>query len=186
LDFAKAFNANCTASIALLHKDAATFQLPELADLMLCIGVLQYCPDDVAVLQNMKSQLKPDGKLLLYVPVNGREILPFYRWLRARWPDYESIQSRQRVYRVAEIEAKLANAGFKLSNRKFTYGTLGILSNEWLNSFFLVMVHGSILLKVLATFLFGLTWPLMLLAMLSDFLQSHKNGNCLLMVAESN
>lgn len=184
IDFAKAYLRYYPFSHSLIPQQADCFELVQRADLMLCIGVLQYCQDDQAVLRNFAQQVLPGGRLLLYVPVHGREIGAFYQRLRKRWPDYEAIQRRQRIYQPDEIVDKLQQAGWRILSRKFTYGTAGILSNEWLNSWLLVLVHGNLWMKAVGMLILCLSWPILFLLMMIDFAQNLSTGNCLLIEAE--
>lgn len=184
LDFA----ARCTSKekhrFSFQCAEAATFSAERPLELLLCLGVLQYCMDDEQVLRHFLHQIKPGGRLLLYVPVYGREILGFYRKLRDKWPDYEEVQGRKRIYTTEQVLELLSRVGFQTKHTRYAYGYCGILSNEWFNSMLLILVHGNLLQKLGASILFLAFWPLMLMLMALDFVIPKSNGNCLLLVAE--
>lgn len=184
VEFAQAFTRNDSRKFEFYLSDAVDFKLKHPADLGLCLGVLQYCPNDDQVLVNLNKNLQSQGTLLLYVPVNGKEIIPFYQKLRKYWPDYESVQKRQRVYSEKEILDKMEGAGFKIVARTFTYGTAGILANEWMNSCLLVLVHAPVFLKMLAAIGLLASIPFMQLMMAWDYITPKQSGNCLMITAE--
>ncbi len=99
-------------------------------DLLLCVGTLQYVGDDRLVLKNFFNTLKINGLLVLYVPVNGRTLLPLYRHYSTKTTHYENAQQRRRIYSLPEILEKTTAAGLTIVGKKFTYGAPGILAHE--------------------------------------------------------
>ncbi len=116
--------------LAFFQKKLEELSLQNEADLLLCIGTLQYIAEDGRVLENFYRALKPGCLFLLYTPVNGRAILPLYRYFFEKTGHYEKSQARKRVYSEAEINEKLAAEGFSMLKKKHTYSTLGILAHE--------------------------------------------------------
>jgi SAM-dependent methyltransferase len=154
---------------------------PLAADLGLCVGVMQYLTQDTAALKNMHESLKSGATLLLYVPINGVFITPFYKYIFARMAQYESINNRQRVYTEKELTEKLVQAGFVIQNKTYTYGYFGKLSHEILNSLSTLIFSGGLLLKMLALLLFPMAFPLIFLFMLLDYNNKKSDGNGLLL-----
>lgn len=159
-------------------------QMNDCADAALCVGVLQYIDEDQRALENMYRSLRKNGKLLLYVPVNGKILTRLYQFVFESFEQYESMNNRKRVYTVKEILQKVENVGFIVSKKLYTYGTAGKLSHELLNSFTTVIVSGNYLLKIIAGSCLILFYPIILLLMMIDFFSRKSNGNGLLLILE--
>jgi len=164
------------------HQNLKALAWENEADLLLAIGILQYIEDDRAVLKNFYKTLKANGKLVVYTPVNGRSVLPLYRYFFEKKEHYEKSQDRKRVYAPGEIFEKLAAAGFEVTAFRYTYGTLGIAGHELYS--LLLMGLGSagvrawLFVPALAALL-----PLILLLNRVDAVLPKKNGNGLLLTA---
>ncbi|RIL07582.1 MAG: glycosyl transferase [Proteobacteria bacterium] len=98
---------------------------PELAgerfDTVVCANVLEHVEDDVAALRQIHDLLAPGGRLVLVVPM-----------LRALYGEMDRAIHHHRRYERAEIEEKLAKAGFALEEFA-ALNALGI-PGWWLNS----------------------------------------------------
>ena len=164
------------------QKALEALDLNEKADLLLCVGILQYIGADSQVLENFHKSLKNNGSLLLYTPVNGRCVLPFYRYFFNALDHYEKRQDRKRVYVPEEISEKLTAAGFEVTNRRFTYGTLGIAGHELYSLLLMGMGNAGAWAWIFALGLAALLPLIVLLISLDDVLPK-KNGNGLLLVA---
>jgi SAM-dependent methyltransferase len=168
--------------VHFLHQNLEELSLENEASLLLCIGTLQYIGEDVQVLRNFARSLTPDGRLLLYVPVNGRMVLPLYRRFFHKMNHYENSQHRQRVYTPAALFEKLETAGLAVRKKQFTYGAAGILGHEIYSLLLLGMgnaggwgwVFGLLMVPAL---------PVILLLKGADFILPKKNGNGCLVVA---
>jgi SAM-dependent methyltransferase len=152
------------------------------AAIILCIGTLQYIPNDENVLQNFREALKPSGTLLLYVPVNGRTVLPFYPYFFEKLSHYEKSQNRQRIYLPEEVFEKVESAGFKVKQRRFTYGPLGIAGHEIYSLLLMGIGNAGSWAWVFALGLIALL-PVILILKGVDFVIPKKNGNGLLLTA---
>ncbi|TAK46487.1 MAG: class I SAM-dependent methyltransferase [Saprospiraceae bacterium] len=172
-----------TNHLHLLHQNLEDLDLKNSAGLLLCIGTLQYVAGDVQVLKNFERALMPEGRLLLYVPINGWGVLPLYRQVFNKMNQYEKSQHRQRVYTPAEIFLKLEMAGLAVRETQLTYGTPGILGHE---------IYSLLLMGVANAgrwgWAFGLLMvpalPVILLLKGVDYFLPKKNGNGCLVVAE--
>ena len=153
------------------------------ADMAICVGVMQYVKDDVAALKNINKSLKGGALLLLYVPINGTIITQFYKFIFKKYPQYESLNNRQRIYVESDIVEKLIVAGFYVQSKKYAYGYWGKLSHELLNSFTTLFFSAIWPIKVLAYCGLLLCLPIIVLCMLVDFLSNNKTGNGLLIKA---
>lgn len=162
--------------------DLAHWDAPEPADLLLCVGTLQYVPDDGMALRNFHKALKNRGLLLLYVPVNGQTVLPFYRHFFEKKHHYEKAQQRQRVYTAEMVQALLRQAGFEVRMCQHTYGRLGIIGHELYSLCLMGLVNAKYWgwAFVLALVL---TSPIVLIFKGLDFLKTKTRGNGLLVLA---
>ncbi|MSQ78188.1 MAG: class I SAM-dependent methyltransferase [Flavobacteriaceae bacterium] len=173
----------CSKNCQIIHSDINSVHLKTQADLLLCVGVLQYVENDNAALANLHNQCKSGGKLLLYLPVNGRFILPFYKLLFNKFSNYETVQHRRRIYQPEDVISKLKAVGFSVEKQQSTYGIFGILSHEIQHSFLLLITHLPMLFKCVFALLLILFLPLIWMLMLLDFVKPKKSGNGLLVVA---
>ncbi|MBS4064572.1 MAG: methyltransferase domain-containing protein [Chitinophagaceae bacterium] len=172
--------ANLSGQLFNLETD----QLAHMVDIGLCVGVLQYISEDELALKNMYLSLKKEGKLLLYVPINGIFLTKVYPYIFQRFEQYESVNNRKRVYTENELLEKVERAGFTVRKKIYTYGTAGKLSHELLNSCTTLIVSGSYLFKSVAGFCLILFYPIILLLMMMDFISKKSNGNGLLLILE--
>lgn len=170
-------------NVHFLTQELEVFKSDYTYDSIICIGVLQYIQNDALVVKNFYQQLNHGGFFLLYVPVHNRSILPFYRFLSEKLANYETIQDRQRIYNKLQIETMLFEIGFNIEEQQDTYGFFGIISNELINTYFMIFNKSHIVLRVLVTIVFILIYPLILLFMIFDYLLPKSTGNGLLIVA---
>lgn len=150
-------------------------------DLIYCVGTLQYIENDVAVIGNFHQALTANGKAIIYVPINGKTILPFYRnYLRKR-NNYESEQNRKRVYSEKEITEKIQQSGFTIISKKYTYGTFGIIAHE-IYSILLIKIGSSKYFIPIYYLLLLISSPFIFVLVNIDFLLNKNNGNGLLLI----
>ncbi len=152
-------------------------------DVILCISVLNYCKDQGDVLKSLREALKPGGELLLYVPTYYHKIFPFYKTIMERYENYESVQQATKIYSEPEMRALVAQSGLELVQAKKTYGFFGKISNELINTHFILYNAVVWPVKLLLMFSFILVYPIILLSMLADLILPVQSGNGLLMVA---
>lgn len=153
------------------------------ADIIFCIGILQYTTSDRLVLENFYHSLKVQGKLIVYSPVNGRMILPFYQHFFSKIYHYEKSQQRQRIYTPEEIREKMTAAGFTISAQNFTYGPAGIIGHE-VYSLMLMGMSASVRWRWIFPGLLLILLPLILALIWTDRLIPKKNGNGMIILAE--
>ena len=168
------------------HLDIEKEALPGNQDVVLLIAVLQYVKDPIKVLTKISKALNAEGKALLYVPINGREVIPFYNSVRDRYEHYEITQERKRVYTEDLLKSQLKQAGLKISHKEYCVGTFGILSNELYNLFLLVFAwSNNLVFQILIIYL--LLQPLIPILILLNFIDRllpKKDGNGLLLEVE--
>lgn len=171
-------------NVTFYESDIETFKCNCKADLMVCASVLQYVQNDLDAFISMNKAITSGGLLLLYLPINGKIILPFYKKLLFDFPNYENTQERKRVYTEVEIAEKLQLSGFEVVDKKYTYGFLGIISNEVINSFLIIFNHYNFIIKSITLLIFIISYPIILFIMIIDYLWNNKNGNGILITAK--
>jgi len=82
-------------------------------DLILAMDVLEHVPRPVELLTQLRSRLKPSGRLLVTVPA--------FSWL---WTAYDVMAHHQKRYALKELESELRAAGFDLLECFFLFGAL--------------------------------------------------------------
>ena len=153
------------------------------AELLLCIGTLQYIEKDETAISNFYKALKKNGRIIIYTPINGKTTLPVYRHYFNKKKHYEKGQNRQRVYSEKEITDKLENAGFEILNKKYTYGNTGVLAHE-IYSLLMMGISNS---KWFSVFFFTLLlcfMPIIFILNKMDYSIKKNNGNGLLTIAK--
>ncbi|MBL0883124.1 MAG: methyltransferase domain-containing protein [Chitinophagaceae bacterium] len=153
-------------------------------DISLCLSVLPYCINDNIALAQLYKSMKTGGELLLYVPVNNTILLPFYKRIISQYDNYESLQKNQKTYTELSIKALLTQNHFTITETKYTYGFWGKLSNELLNSHFILFNAYVLPLKIIVLISFIILYPLILLCMILDFLLPVVSGNGIMIVAK--
>lgn len=170
-------------NVKFKQAELADYQLEKKAQLVTCIGILQYIPNDETVLKNIHNSLATNGLSIFYVPVNGRMLLPSYRYFFGKKMHYERSQRRVRVYSEDEFLAKLKNTGFRVREQILTYGTLGILGHETYSLLLMGMGNAGWFGWVFGLLLVPLL-PGVLLLKWVDFSIKKNTGNGMLVIAE--
>ena len=173
------------SSLRLYHSALPRVPKLEKIDLILLIGVLQYIEHDRKAISSLKQVLRhsPPGKLLIYVPIRGKILFPWYRFLFQRLPQYESLQNRKRIYEKEALVNLVSSLGMNIEKIDETYGFWGKIGYECYHSCLLLVVHLHWIGKPFV-FLFLLAiLPLILLCYLLDFLLPVTKGNGCLLIA---
>lgn len=172
-------------NVTAIQGDVEDSHLPTTADIAVCIGVIHFVNDDVKALKSIYNMLKPSGRLLLQVPVNGEIVLPYYRTLLKRFGNYDTIQTRKRFYLPAEIKDKVKLAGFTITREIHTYGFWGKLAHELFNIPFLYYINGGIAHKIAAFIAFNVLFPFIMLFYVIDYcIVGKTTGNGVILVCE--
>jgi len=109
-------------SVRVQTLDISRNSYPEksLYDTIICLNVLEHIEDDRAALVNMRTLLKPGGKLLLYVPANPRLYCEIDRGV-----------GHYRRYVLEDLLIKLQSSGFRVSHSRH-HNILGAIG-WWIN-----------------------------------------------------
>lgn len=171
------------ANVELLLTNIETLTFENTANLITCIGVLQYIEEDEKNLKTIFKILLPGGKLLIYSPINGKLHFRLYEYLLKRYSNYETVNNRRRIYLQDELEQKLVNSGFRIESTVVTYGYPGRISHEIFNSLLLLITSANLALKIIALVLLITAIPVISILMIIDFCIKHSNGNGILITA---
>lgn len=171
--------------LQLLTVEIEQMSLTDQFDLVLFCGTLQYLKDDQAGLNTMSKTLKPDGTLLLYVPVNNWQILPWYGWLQKRCGHYDEKQNKMTVYTPSTLREKCKVAGFEILSERMTNGTIGILVNEWYNTWLMLAGNAGWFSWLLLPLTLPLVLPALPLQWLDGVLPKEKGNGMLLVLQKS-
>ena len=152
-------------------------------DIVLCISVLPYSKNDRVALTSLYNAMKEGACLLLYVPVNNKTILPFYKKIVHRYENYETIQQNQRTYTESGVIQLLLGCSFEVTEIKNTYGFCGKLSNELLNSHLILYNAYPFAFKIILLISLLVFYPLILFCMLLDFILPPQSGNGFMILA---
>ena len=154
------------------------------ADVVACIGVMELVEDDGALLRRFREGMQPDGVLMLYQPVLGRRLLPFYESALARLSvPYHVVQQRQHVYTPAEVERKLSESGFSVASVTYSFGPVGRLYYETYNLLMYALLSAHWILYPVLVPLFVACMPLFWLLMGIDYAGRRSSGNGMMIVA---
>jgi SAM-dependent methyltransferase len=185
IEFTKRLKAHYDLkNVEFRQADITTFTPEEKAAAIFSIGVLQLVPNDEVALKQLFDALLPEGKLLLYLPVNERVILPFLKKIKNELQHYDKVQHTQRVYTQPILFEKLKKAGFSIEKSKYTVGFLGTISHEVYNTFLILADNTpKVWLKRCYIIAVIMLIPYLLLLKVVDFWQQHETGNGTIIVA---
>jgi len=116
----RTYARNDSVHVQTLDISRNSYPEKELYDTIICLNVLEHIEDDVAALHNMRSLLKPGGRLLLYVPANPRLYCEIDRGV-----------GHYRRYLLEDLTSKLKKSGFHVSHSRY-HNILGAIG-WWIN-----------------------------------------------------
>lgn len=125
------------------------FKGQEPFDLIACLSVLHYVERKKVALHNLVSQLKTDGKLVIYVPVKEKTITPIYRWMFKTYMHYENQQSFREIISESEWKHLFQEQSLVIRKEIYCYGNIGRLGHEiWSISHMCISSHQLHLLLI--------------------------------------
>ncbi|MDZ4182863.1 MAG: methyltransferase domain-containing protein [Candidatus Cloacimonadaceae bacterium] len=140
-------------------------------DMAVAIDILEHIEDDVAAIRNIHACLNPGGHLIISTPSDTDEAAKFTE---------EHVRPG---YAKADLEEKLAKAGFEIIESIYSYGIWGALAWRLLIKHPLSLLkHGKLTLVLLAPYLM-LCFPICELLMQMDIRRTNKSGTGIVIVA---
>ena len=157
--------------IEFREADLLNFEPDREFDLAICIDVLEHIEEDVRVMQNLNSSLKPGGVLLVHSPSHYSE--------EDADEDESFVDEHARAgYSKEELSEKLERAGFDVEKVHYTYGFWGhkawILSVKWPMLWFNKL---SLFAALPLIIYYPLILPFTLLMNVSDLFTKNQKGN---------
>lgn len=162
------------------------YKLNEKADFILVNTVLQLVENDKQTIDQLKTQLKEDGFLIIYVPLKPSRFFPFYNKTVNKFfikENYSSHQANKAQYSSQEIINIIESSGLQVTHKKFSYGTFGKIYYEIYN-FLLLLMKKNLLLLPITFFIILMISPVLFSFMIIDFYSNIQDGNGFLLVAK--
>jgi SAM-dependent methyltransferase len=116
----RTYDQNDSVRVQTLDISRNSYPEKEAYDTVVCLNVLEHIEDDLAALHNMRSLLKPGGRLLLYVPANPRLYCKIDRGV-----------GHYRRYVLEDLTSKLRKSGFRVPHSRY-HNILGAIG-WWIN-----------------------------------------------------
>jgi len=116
-------------NLKFVQQNLMIYAPPVEFDLICCIDVLEHIVEDEALMQNLRSALQPNGVLLLHVPRRHQLNRHHFQWRGNPGLKRQADHVRDE-YTESEITQKLESAGFKIEERRYTFGWFGSLARE--------------------------------------------------------
>jgi SAM-dependent methyltransferase len=158
--------------------DLTKFNKPNTYDLVLCVDVMEHIEDDVQVLRNYQSSLKPGGMLLISTPSDqgGSDV----------HDDGETSFIEEHVrdgYGIQEIQDKCKLAGFSKVEARYSYGAPGKISWRLSMKYPMQMLNVSQVFFIILPFYYLITMPFALILNVLDVRGNHSTGTGLVVKA---
>ncbi len=159
--------------------------IPPDQDIILCIAVLMYVEDDIALLKKFRDALSERGKLLLYVPVNYRRHLSLYKTLSQKSGfDYDETIGRPQTYTDESIKQRLEDSGFIIEEQRYSFGTFAAVMFEVLAIFEFYFKRANPLFIVVLFPLYIIFFSFNISVMFYDYYSKRMTGNGTVIVAK--
>ncbi len=153
--------------------------LAEKFDLIVSVDVMEHIKDDVRVFKNFNEVLRKGGRVLISTPSNfgGSDVHDE--------GEHSFIEEHFREgYSADDITTKLSEAGLKVKEIRYTYGSWAhkywTLAIKWP----VTMLNKTYAVFLILPFYYLLALPLSLLFMMIDYLGEPVRGSGLLVIAE--
>lgn len=116
--------------LSAIEAEIEEFKGQEPFDLIACLSVLHYVKRKKLALKNLVSQLKTDGKIVIYVPVKEKTVTPIYRWMFKTHIHYENQQSFREIITASEWKGLFKEQSLVIRKEIYCYGNFGRLGHE--------------------------------------------------------
>ncbi|MBN2165267.1 MAG: class I SAM-dependent methyltransferase [Marinilabiliaceae bacterium] len=161
--------------------DLTNFITDKRFDLILSVDVMEHIEDDRSVLKNFYNCLSNDGLLIITTPSDAGEHDEEHEHHEASASFVD--EHVRDGYNIEEIREKLATAGFRNVDVKFTYGLPGKLAWKLSMKWPIIALNFSKVLFILLPVYYIITYPVAAILNYIDTKGDHKIGNGLLVKA---
>lgn len=118
------YPAEAHREVSLIRGDMHSLPFrPDSFDVIVCRSALHHMDDEVAVLREIASALRPGGRLILGEPANDNVLTRLARWWVRRRPSYGKLHTIDRAYTRAQLRTLLEAAGLEVI-REVRFGFL--------------------------------------------------------------
>jgi len=152
--------------------DLANYTLPERADIVIAIDILEHIEDDIAVLDNFYQSLKVGGVLIISTPSDIDSTAQF------------TGEHVRNGYSLDDLANKLTQTGFSIKHSEYSYGFWGRIYWRLIMKNSLLLVGKSKAFYCLLPFYLLIVIIPALICMCLDYFSYNKSGNGLIVVAE--
>ncbi|MBK5284226.1 MAG: class I SAM-dependent methyltransferase [Bacteroidia bacterium] len=177
---------DCNNFFKLCGADNVRFEMADLTkfknennfDLVLCVDVMEHIEQDILVLKNFCSSLKPGGMLLISTPSDqgGSDA--------QEDSDESFIEEHVRNgYNINDMKNKLREAGFLKSEIKYSYGSPGKISWKLSMKFPIQLAGVSKIFLLLLPFYYLIVYPFAFVLNFLDVRMTHSTGTGLIVKA---
>jgi SAM-dependent methyltransferase len=105
--------------------DVTQLDIDAAFDLVVSVDNLEHVEDDVGAMRALRHAVRPGGRLVVHVPGFERRWVFFGRRVNFDVPGHV-----RPGYRAEELVTKLRDAGFEISEHRYTYGALETITNN--------------------------------------------------------
>ena len=172
------FNEIGRQNVVFRTADIQDYVQEEAYNLALSIDVLHYIEDDRALLDNIYRSLKPNGTILISVPICYSEFDLFP--IRSQ---KSTLTPVRRGYKKLKLLKKVKDAGFKVEYSSFTYGKAGKLAYNLSILFPLKVLQLSKIFAIILPFYLIIFLPISLLLNVFDMLIKKTRGEGIIIKA---
>lgn len=103
--------------------DVCTYSFePNSVDVEFVIAVLEHIPNDAAAMHNLHSVLKPNGRLVVYVPDTNEHLAA---WQRGEYPDHV-----RPGYTRENLRSILESTGFQVTHCELEHGVYSAVAGD--------------------------------------------------------
>jgi len=170
-DYHATLSAGKRDRFAYFTADLTEFVLPEKADVVIAIDILEHIEDDMAVLSNFYASMKEGGVLIISTPSNIDNTAEF------------TGEHVRNGYSLNELAGKLATAGFSVMHSEYSYGFWGrIYWRLIMKNSLLLVGRSKVYWCVLPFYLLVVLVPAVI-CMCLDYFLHNKEGNGIIVVA---
>lgn len=155
-------------NLQFMQGDLVKYRPQQKFDFIVCMDVLEHIVDDQQVLKNFYTSLQREGQLILHIPRRHQLLKHHFGEAHVFAMTWDHVRDE---YTETEIMAKLTAAGFRVQEKKYTFGWFGSISREM---FYAVQSRGKCMHSAPRAVFKVSMYPLLLALAHLDTLHSNK------------